>query len=168
MNVVQHYLGRYAVFLFVGITQALIVSLGDILYVDIVCAHPVLFVLASVVAGICFVTINYMLVYTLGAAGLAASVIVMLVQVAGAGGTFPVEVLPKVFGCIYPYMPFKFGMNAMREAVSGLYQGYYLHNILVLVGITLGTFPVAALIYRPAKLLNDLLEKAKKQSKIMT
>ena len=92
----------------------------------------------------------------------------MLVQVAGAGGTFPVEVLPKVFGYIYPYMPFKFGMNAMREAVSGLYQGYYLHNILVLVGITLGTFPVAALIYRPAKLLNDLLEKAKKQSKIMT
>lgn len=168
MNVVQHYLGRYAVFLFVGVAQALIVSLGDILYVDIVCAHPVLFVLAAVVAGVCFVTINYMLVYTLGAAGLAASVIVMLVQVAGAGGTFPVEVLPKVFGYIYPYMPFKFGMNAMREAVSGLYQGYYLHNILVLMGITLGTFPVAALIYRPAKLLNDLLEKAKKQSKIMT
>lgn len=168
MNVVQHYLGRYAVFLFVGVAQALIVSLGDVLYVDIVCAHPGLLVLASVVAGICFVTINYMLVYTLGAAGLAVSVIVMLVQVAGAGGTFPVEVLPKVFGYIYPYMPFKFGMNAMREAVSGLYQGYYLHNILVLVGITLGTFPVAALIYRPAKLLNDILEKAKKQSKIMT
>lgn len=168
MNVVQHYLGRYAVFLFVGVAQALIVSLGDVLYVDIVCAHPALFVLASVVAGICFVTINYMLSYTLGAAGLAVSVIVMLVQVAGAGGTFPVEVLPKEFGYIYPYMPFKFGMNAMREAVSGLYQGNYIKNILVLVGITLGTFPVAALIYRPAKLLNDILEKAKKQSKIMT
>lgn len=168
MSVVQHYLGRYAVFLFVGVTQALIVSLGDILYVDIVCAHPVLFVLASVVAGVCFVTINYMLVYTLGAAGLAASVIVMLVQVAGAGGTFPVEVLPKVFGYVYPYMPFKFGMNAMREAVSGLYKDYYLKNMLVLSGITLGTFPVAAIIYRPAKLLKDILAKAQRQCRIMT
>lgn len=168
MTVPQHYLGRYALFLFVGIAQALIVSLGDLWYVDIVCAHPGLFVLSAVVAGICFVTINYMLVYTLGAAGLAASVIVMLVQVAGAGGTFPVEVLPAVFGKIYPFMPFKFGMNAMREAVCGLYQDYYLKNILVLIGITAATFPIAFIIYRPAKLLNDILEKAKKQSKIMT
>lgn len=164
----EHYFGRLCLFLFVGITQALITSLGDLMYVDIFCMHPCRFVFAAVVSGICFTMINYMLVFTLGAAGLAVSVIVMVIQVAGAGGTYPVEVVPAIFQKIYPFMPFKFGMNAMREAVSGMYGTNYRDNMLVLCAIGLGTIPVAFLIYKPAKWLNDLLEKAKKATGVMT
>ena len=164
----QHYLGRMALFLFVGVTQALITSLGDLFYVDIFCLHPGRFVLAAVVSGICFTLINYMLVFTLGAAGLAASVIIMVIQVAGAGGTYPVEVVPAIFQKLYPFMPFKFGMNAMREAVSGMYGTLYRDNILTLVAISLATIPAAFLIYKPGKWINDLLEQAKEKSSIMT
>lgn len=164
----EHYFGRLGLFLFVGVTQALITSLGDLMYVDIFCMYPWRFVLAAVVSGICFTMINYMLVFTLGAAGLAVSVIVMVIQVAGAGGTYPVEVVPEIFQKIYPYMPFKFGMNAMREAVSGMYGTNYRDNMLVLAAMGLSTIPLAFLIYKPAKWLNDLLEKAKKATGIMT
>lgn len=164
----EHYFGRLCLFLFVGVTQALITSLGDLMYVDIFCMHPCRFVLAAVVSGICFTMINYMLVFTLGAAGLAVSVIVMVIQVAGAGGTYPVEVVPAIFQKVYPFMPFKFGMNAMREAVSGMYGTLYRDNMLILAAISLGTIPVGFLIYKPAKWLNDLLEKAKKATGIMT
>ena len=163
----EHYLGRYALFFVVGVTQALITSVGDLLYVGIYCTHPWLFILAAVVSGICFTMINYMLVFTLGAAGLAVSVIVMVLQVAGAGGTYPIEVVPEIFQKLYPYMPFKFGMNAMREAVSGTYGTVYRDNILVLLAISAATIPVGFLIYYPGKWLNDLLEKAKKASEIM-
>ena len=109
-----------------------------------------------------------MLVFTLGAAGLAASVIIMVIQVAGAGGTYPVEVVPAIFQKLYPFMPFKFGMNAMREAVSGMYGTLYRDNILTLVAISLATIPAAFLIYKPGKWINDLLEQAKEKSSIMT
>ena len=65
-------------------------------------------------------------------------------------------------------MPFKFGMNAMREAVSGMYGTLYRDNILTLVAISLATIPAAFLIYKPGKWINDLLEQAKGKSSIMT
>ena len=163
----QHFFGRYVLFFCVCVAQALITSLGDLLYVNILCTHPVFFVLATVVTGICFSMINYMLSFTLGAAGLAVSVVVMVLQVAGSGGTYPVEVLPQPFRILYPFMPYKFAMNAMREALSGFYGLYYWQNIGMLLLITLGCVAAAFLLYFPGKWLNGILEGAKEKTGIM-
>lgn len=163
----EHFFGRYALFLFVCVAQALITGIGDLLYVNIICVHPVYFVLACVMTGVCFSMINYMLSFTLGAAGLALSVVVMVLQVGGAGGTYPVEVLPKLFQVLYPYMPYKFAMNAMREALSGFYGSAYAWNMGMLGLITLGCIAAAFVIYIPGKWLNGLLESAKQKSGIM-
>ena len=163
----EHFFGRYALFFFVGVTQAVIAAAGDLWYIGIYCEHPGLFLLAAVATGICFTMINYALAFCLGAAGLAASVIIMVLQVGGSGGTYPVEVLPPIFRKLYPIMPFKFAMNAMREAISGLYRDDYLYNLSCL-GLIVLVFIVFALVtYVPGKWLNRLLEKAKKKTKIM-
>ena len=163
----EHFFGRYALFFFVGVTQAVIAAAGDLWYIGIYCEHPGLFMLAAVATGICFTMINYALAFCLGAAGLAASVIIMVLQVGGSGGTYPVEVLPPIFRKLYPIMPFKFAMNAMREAISGLYRDDYLYNLSCL-GLIVLVFIVFALVtYVPGKWLNRLLEKAKKKTKIM-
>ena len=167
LHMPQHFFGRYMLFLFVGVVQALIVAAGDLWYIGILCEHKDLFLLAAVATGVCFSMINYVLAFTLGAAGLAASVIIMVIQVGGAGGTYPVEVLPPIFQKLYPYMPFKFAMNAMREAISGLFNENYQWNIgwlMMIVGICI---LFAFLAYLPGKWLNGLLEKAKKKSGIM-
>ena len=168
MKMYQHFFGRYGLYFFVGTVQALVTSLGDLLYVCIDCAHPVLFVLAAVMTGICFTMINYVLAFTLGDAGLAVSVIIMVLQVGGSGGTYPVDVVPKEFRFLYPYMPFKFAMNSMREAISGLYGNYYIWNIGIMALIVLGCIVLAFLIYRPGKWLNDILLKAKAKTGIMS
>ena len=111
---------------------------------------------------------NYALVYALDNVGMALSVVIMVIQVAGSGGSYPVHVLPQLFQTLYPFMPFKFGMNAMREAVSGMYGTLYRDNILTLVAISLASIPAAFLIYKPGKWINDLLEQAKEKSSIMT
>ena len=167
LHMPQHFFGRYVIFLFVGVVQALIVAAGDLWYIGILCEHKDLFLLAAVATGVCFSMINYVLAFTLGAAGLAASVIIMVIQVGGAGGTYPVEVLPPIFQKLYPYMPFKFAMNAMREAISGLFNENYQWNIgwlMMIVGICI---LFAFLVYLPGKWINGLLEKAKKKSGIM-
>lgn len=163
----QHFFGRYGLFFFVGVTQAVITSAGDLWYIGITCEHPGLFMLAAVVTGICFTMINYSLAFTLGAAGLAASVIIMVFQVGGAGGTYPVEVLPPIFRKLYPFMPFKFAMNAMREAISGMYRDNYLWDIGMMLLIVALFILFAFLAYLPGKWLNGLLEKAKEKTGIM-
>ena len=167
LRLYQHFFGRYSLFLCVGLIQGLITVLGDLFYIGIACEHPWLFLIAALVTGLCFSMINYVLSFTLGSIGLGASVIIMVVQVAGSGGTYPVNVLPRVFQILYPYMPFKFAMNAMREAICGLYGDYYWQNIRALLLIALLFMVLAFVIYVPAKWINDLIEKSKRESEIM-
>ena len=113
--------------------QALIVTLGDLYMLRIQCLHPVLFILAGVVASIVFTNLVYTLVVSFGNVGKAVAVILLVIQVAGAGGTFPIETLPQFYQSLYPWFPFTYGINAMRECVAGIYQNHYLVDILKLL-----------------------------------
>lgn len=167
LKIHERFFGRYALFFLVAIAQALIVSLGDIWYVHIQCISPWRFVLAAVVVGLCFSLINYALVFALDNIGMGISVIVMVVQVAGAGGTYPVEVLPEIFRKLYNYMPFKYAMDSMRETVAGMYEGAYAHNILILLCIAIGAIAFGIALYYPCLKLNTLIDSSKKRSEIM-
>lgn len=163
----QSFFGRYGLFLFVGLAQGLIVSLGDLIYVGIQCLHPVRFVLAACLNGVCFTMINYALVFALENIGQALGVIVLVVQVAGAGGTYPVEVLPRVFQKLYPAMPFRYAMDAMRECVAGMYGCSYAKCMGALALFTLGAVAFGLALYWPAKWLNRLINESKARSEIM-
>ena len=163
----ERFFGRYGLFFLVAIGQALIVSLGDLFYVQIQCLYPWRFVLAAVVTGLCFSLINYALVFALDNIGMAASVIVMVMQVAGSGGTYPVEVVPEIFRKLYDYMPFKYAMNAMRETIAGMYGSNYTHDIVVLLCIALGSIILGLALYYPCLGLNRLIESSKRKSEIM-
>lgn len=163
----QSFFGRYGLFLFVGLAQGLIVSLGDLVYVGVQCLHPVRFVLAACLNGVCFTMINYALVFALENIGQALGVIVLVVQVAGSGGTYPVEVLPRVFQKLYPAMPFRYAMDAMRECVAGMYGNTYAKCMGALVLFTLGAMGLGLALYWPAKWLNRLISESKEKSEIM-
>ena len=163
----ERFFGRYGLFFLVAVGQALIVSLGDLFYVQIQCLYPWRFVLATVVTGISFSLLNYALVFALDNIGMAISVIVMVIQVGGSGGTYPVEVLPDIFQKLYDYMPFKYAMNAMRETIGGLYGNAYLFNIEILAGITAGSIIMGLALYYPCLGLNRLIETSKRRSEIM-
>ena len=77
-----------------------------------------MFLLACWFSSIVFVNIIYTLTVSLGDIGKAVSVILLVVQVAGTGGTFPIEVAPKFFQAVYPLLPFTHSMAALRETVG--------------------------------------------------
>lgn len=167
LRLAERFFGRYALFFLVALAQALIVSLGDLWYVKIQCLHPWLFVLAAIVTGLCFSLINYALVFALDNIGMGISVIAMVVQIAGSGGTYPVEVLPEIFRKLYNFMPFKYAMNAIRETVAGMYGDTYLYNIEILLLICVGAIISGLALYYPCLGLNRLIQSSKRKSEIM-
>lgn len=126
------YIGRYLIFMNFAIIQSVIICLGDLYWLKIQCLYPGKFILVGVVAGIVFSNIIYTLTITFGDVGKAIAVIMLVLQVAGAGGTFPIEVTPSFFNAINPFLPFTHGMNAMREAVAGMYGNTYWISLLKL------------------------------------
>ena len=163
----EWYFGRYGLYLLVGLAQGLIVSLGDLFYVRIQCVAPLRFVLAACINGIVFTMINYALVFALDNIGLGAGVIVLVLQVAGSGGTYPVEVLPQPFRVLYPFMPFRYSMDAMRECIGGMYGDTYLRCIGVLLIFFVFASAFGMAMYRPARRLNEMIAASKAKSEIM-
>ena len=162
----QEFFGRYVVFFLIGQIQTLITILGCLLYVGIDCEHPILLYIGAAVTSFSYTFLLYSLTYAFGAVGEAICVIVMVIQVAGAGGTFPVEVLPWIFQVLYKYMPFAYGLGVLREAVAGLYQHDYLLYLLgLLVYVVIG-FLIGLIGMKGKKLEAFVEEKLEKQDVI--
>jgi len=159
--------GRYFLIFAIGQLTAMVTGLGNLYYLGVQCYHPLLYLLALFVADFCITFINYCLVYAFGAAGLAISVIMMCIQVGGSGGTYPVEVLPQIFQDLYRYMPFKYGMNALREVIGGMYDHTYRNCLLTLLVYIPIFLPIAFGGRLLAKPLINLLNKGMKKAKIM-
>lgn len=163
----QRYFGRYITFFLVGQAQALITALGDLFYARIQCKEPVLFWLAAAISSFAFTLFVYSLTVAFGNVGEAIAVIVMVIQVAGAGCTFPIEVLPGVFKSIYKYLPFQFGMNAMKETIAGLYAADYWKYISSYIFVIVLSLVIGLGLEIPFRKLNHMIERSKEKSDVM-
>ncbi len=161
------FFARYTLFMAVGLVQALVVSVGDLLFLRIQCHHPFLFILAALVNGCVFTMINYALVFAFGKSGLAIGVVVLVLQVPGSGGTFPVEVLPEAFQLLYPYMPFHYALDAMRECVGGMYGDIFKDSLKTLLVIFFVAAASGIALHLPFKKLNVLMEKSMEKSDVL-
>ncbi|GAA0861990.1 YhgE/Pip domain-containing protein [Paraclostridium tenue] len=128
----QVYLGRGLTFTAIAVIQALIVSLGDIYILGVQCVNPVLLVLGSAFTSIVFTFIVYSLLSVFGNMGKAMGIILLVIQVAGSGGTFPIEVTPKFFQMVNPYLPFTYAISMLRESIGGIYYPVLYKDISIL------------------------------------
>ena len=115
------YLGRYAFFALLAFAQATLVCAGDLLFFGIQCEHPFQFMLVGWLAGFVFSNMIYTLTVSFGDIGKAIAVVLLVMQVAGSGGTFPIEMTADFFQAVYPFLPFAHAINAMHAAMAGAY-----------------------------------------------
>ncbi|WP_414055668.1 YhgE/Pip family protein [Macrococcus equi] len=130
------YLGRMILFLLISIAQAIIVVLGNLFILDAYAKHPVLNVIFAILVGLAFTVIVYTLVSLLGNIGKALAIIIMVLQIAGGGGTFPIQVTPLFFQRIHPFLPFTYAVDLLREAVGGITPELVWSKFLILYLIT--------------------------------
>lgn len=163
----QAYFGRWMLFILVGFVQALIICLGDIFILKIKCQHPVLFVVAGLVAAFVYVNLIYALSLTFKHIGKAVSVILVILQIPGSAGTYPIEMTPGFFQAIHPLLPFTYGINAMREAIAGTYGHYYVKNLVILLIYVPITLFIGLVLRRLLLNLNSLFDKKLEQTGLM-
>ena len=163
----QIYLGRYLIFLILGLLQSTLICLGDLFYLGIQCKHPFLFLLAGWVSSIVYVNIIYTLTVSFGDIGKAVSVVLLVMQVAGTGGTFPIEVAPGFFKAVYPLLPFTHSMAALREAVGGLYGMDYWIDLGKLCIFLMVSLIVGLVLRKPIIKVNEAFSEKLEETKIM-
>ena len=148
-NSIQLFFGRYLIFFILGQIQALIIALGDLFFLQIDCENKLLFVLTCMLSSLVYTLLIYSLTITFSVIGKALAVIILVIQIAGSGGTFPIEVLPGPFKALSPYMPFKYGINALRETVAGVDTGAYLKYIGILALFIIPALILGLLLRQP-------------------
>lgn len=162
------YLGRMVFFVLIGFAQTLLILLGDLFFLGIQCEHPVLFVLAGMMTSFVFVNIIYALTASFGDVGKAIAVVLMVIQVAGSGGTFPVQMLPQgFFQAAYPWLPFVHSENAMRAAMFGVYNGDFWGELVMLAAYLVPALLLGLLLRKPVVRLNDWIEEKIESTKLM-
>lgn len=156
----EEFVGKYMLFASIAAIQGFVAAMGDIVLLKIEMAHPVLFILLSMLYSLVFSMIIYCLTSLLSNVGKAIGVVFLVFQLAGTGGTFPIECTPKFFQIIYKILPFTYAINGMREAVGGIVWKNLLIDIAVVVlyGII---FTVIGLLLK--KNINHKIEKFSKQ-----
>ena len=152
----EEYLGKYLFFLTMGVLQSVVITLGDIFILKAYVVHPILFVAYGAFISVVFVTIVYTLVSLFRNVGKALAVILLVLQIAASGGTYPIEVMPEFFQSIHPLLPFKYAIGGLREAVGGVVPELLSRDTIVLAGFFLAFLIIGVL---GKKYLNKALDK---------
>lgn len=163
----EMYFGRYLTFLLLSQIQTLIIVLGDLFILKVQCIHPIAFIGVGAMASLTFSLIIYSLTISFGDIGKAFAVVIMVIQIAGSGGTYPIEALPTFFKAVYIFFPFPYAINAMRECIGGMYE-----NTLGVCCLQLGIFCAGSLfiglvIRKPFIKLNHFIEERMEDTQML-
>ena len=125
-----------------GLIVAILLKLG--LGFDI--QNHALYYTASILVGITFVSIIQFLIRNFGDIGKFLALVVLVLQLAASGGTFPVETIDKGFQGITSYLPMTYSIKLFREILvptATNFKGQYLG---ILVGITVVTLAITCIV----------------------
>lgn len=151
----QLYLGRYLIFLTFSLLQATIVCLGDVIFLGTQCENFGLFMLTGWACALVFSSIVYTLTLSFNKVGECLAIILVVWQVAGAGGIFPVVLSAPIFQEIYPWLPFTHSLNAFEGAMAGIYANQYWESIGKLLLFLIPMLVLGLVLRRPVIKLNE-------------
>jgi len=126
------YIGRFLTFLTLAVLQSLFVTFGNIFLIGTYVADKGWFIIFGMLLSSVFMLIVYTLVSVFGNVGKAAAIVLLVLQLAGSGGTFPIQVTPLFFQVIHPLLPFTYAISMMREAAGGILWDVVWHDLLYL------------------------------------
>lgn len=163
----QLYFGRYLLFLLLAQIQAAIIVTGDLWLLKVNIVEPGLFFLAASFTATAFSLLIYSLTLAFGDVGKAVCVIVMVLQIAGSSGTFPIELLPDIYQKIYIFFPFPYAITAMREELAGMYGTAYMAALAKLILFMLEGLLIGLVIRIPFVKLNHFVEERMEDTELM-
>ena len=120
----QGYLGRFLLLATLAATQGLVTGIGDLI-IGIQCASAPVFLLTCVITSLVYMSVIFALSTTFMHVGKGVCVALVILQVPGASGLYPIEMMPGFFRTLYPLLPFTYSIDALRETIGGFYDGHW-------------------------------------------
>lgn len=129
------YNGKLLLFNIMAILQTTVTLIGSfIMGIDV--SNPLMFVLSCYFVAIVFMAIIYSLSSLFGEVGKGVAILLLVFQISGSGGIYPIEIMNNIFGVIYPYLPMTHAITMVREAQLGLIWSNYLLSFVFLLVLT--------------------------------
>lgn len=137
---------KFMVPLVLSIGSALIVYLASIFLVGIHPLEPFKFLIVLLVSSVADMTILFLLSVCLGKLGTFLALILMVLQLSAAGGTYPMQLTTPFYRAIHPYMPMTYSIEGLRATIStgdGILQ-----PMLILIAMSLVLAGLSYLFFR--------------------
>lgn len=119
INLRERHFGKMLIFVTLGVIQGFIVAFGDKFLLGVHTVNTTLLIVMAMFSSAVFTIIVFTLMSVFGNIGKALTIILMILQLAGSGGTYPIQVDPLFFRIIQPTFPFTYAISGFREAIAG-------------------------------------------------
>ncbi|MCJ8010924.1 YhgE/Pip domain-containing protein [Paenibacillus sp. KQZ6P-2] len=161
------YFGRFFTFLTLALLQSVCVTTGDMFLLGTYVVDKPWFVVFGLVNSAVFMLIVYTLVSVFGNVGKALAIVLLVLQLAGAGGTFPIQTTPAFFQAIHPFLPFTYGISLMRESVGGIIWSTVRNDLLIMCIFSAVTLVIGLALKGTINQLAAGMVKKAKESKLI-
>jgi len=159
----EMYMGKAVIFLLLSLLQCSVTIIGAHL-LGIYISNEIMFILSCLIVSGVFMIFVYSLVSALGDVGKAVAIVLLVLQISGTGGIYPVEIMAPLFNIMNPILPMTYAITLVREAQLGLIWSNYLPALAVLLAIGFITVIVMLVIKSKADKITHYFEKCLEES----
>ena len=100
------------------------------LLLDFSITNVLLYYVSIILVANCFLAIVEFLIETFGDIGKFIALIILVLQLAAAGGTFPIETVTKGFRWLHPLLPMTYTINLLKESLVSVENNLLTQNML--------------------------------------
>ena len=164
-NLIQTYVGKLTLFLGISLTQTTVTMISELLILGIRPQNVLAFLAIAYTTTLVFTIMTFSLVFLIGNAGKVIAVLLMIIQIFGTGGLYPLETIPHGLAQFAPFLPFTYAISGFREALGGTDLSVFSQDIIRLLGFA-AIFIALACLKRLVGGPVNWLEKGMKRSQL--
>jgi putative membrane protein len=157
----EMYSGKLLLYVILSILQACVTLIGAYILGVHVDNYP-LFYASAILVSVVFMMLIYSIISAVGTVGKGVIVLLLVLQISGTGGIYPIEIMGNFFQSIHPYMPMTYAISLLREAQLGVVWSNYYLSLVILIAIGIVTVVLSVIVKDKAdkrsKYFEDRLE----------
>ena len=164
----EEFTGHFGIVALISFAQSTLMALGNMFFLQVQVSEPLLFLLCYWATGFVFAFISYALVVSFANLGKLIMVLMLIVQVTGGGGSYPLQIMPWFVQAISPYLPVTHVVNMMRAAMMGVYLNDFWIELGILLLYLIPALLIGYILRRPIENFMKWYIQKVEASKVMS
>ncbi|WP_446897074.1 YhgE/Pip family protein [Clostridium sp. LBM24168] len=163
LSLKEEYFGKMLLFVSISIIQSLIIVFTTKFILQVYTKSFFLMIMFGLFSSLAFSTIVYSMVSIFKNLGKAMAVLLVVIQMAGSGATYPIQLNPLVFRIFQPLVPFTYSLSGFRESIGGplistVVMDFSILILMTVIAVLLGLFLKRPLNGMMGRLQNKFIE----------